>query len=383
MADSSPITLPEVNVAVLANARSSNIGNGALLEGTLRVLREDFPSKIFSRVLPWDEYSFQRKDFDEDFIADINEKSDLLLVIGAVTFNGRPYYTRGGMRFDLDPEQMAGIKKPVVFYGLSYRFWGGTEYGHLDKLKAAIDYIDGREDFLLALRDDGSMEWLTKMVGFPLTSAVTIPDPAMFVPHGSEHAAKSDQKQVFISLNNEDAATRFREPDSLALLLDAIASAITHVVEKWNAQVTIVNHYFDDLELVNPLLNRLAPWIAHMHVESVGPAHIRDTEGFYSHYERADVVISMRVHSMTPAVGMGIPCIILESQDRISSFSKKLGLQDMTIGIYDQELPSKLLTLLDNTLTNQDEIPNKTKVEVARRRQVLRDFNVKVAGLLR
>jgi polysaccharide pyruvyl transferase WcaK-like protein len=370
-------------IGVLANAHSSNVGNGALLEGTLRVLREDLDREFRHFVIPWDEYSFERRAFDDQFLETVNTESDLFVVIGAVTFNGRPYYGRAGMRFDLDPVQMDRIRKPVVFYGLSYRHWGEGPYGHLDKLREALRYIDGRPDFLLGLRDDGTQTWLEGLIGFRLENAITIPDPAMFVPHRMPaFLPPKTNKELLISLNNEDEAMRFREPGALDRLLDAVAATIRRAVEHWDAEVTIANHYFDDLALVNPLLSRLPPWLAHMRIKSIGPAHISETQEFYGRYASADALISMRVHSMTPAVGMQIPLVVLQSQDRISDFVQKFGLQDHSLSISDPELASKLPSALDRMFEEGDSLRQALAPEVAVRRERLQSFNQTIKGLL-
>jgi polysaccharide pyruvyl transferase WcaK-like protein len=367
-------------IGVLSNACSSNVGNGALLEGTLRVLREDLDREFRHFVIPWDEYSFERRVFDEQFLETVNEESDLFVVIGAVTFNGRPYYGRAGMRFDLSLEQMKAIRRPVVFYGLSYRHWGEGAYQHLDKLQAALRYIDERPDFLLALRDDGTQAWLENLIGFPLPHAVTIPDPAMFVPH-DEPAPAPARKELLISLNNEDEGMRFRETGALDRVLDAVAAVIRHAVERWDAEVTIANHYFDDLALVNPLLSRLPPWLAHMRIRSIGPAHVSETRDFYTRYASADALISMRVHSMTPAVGMGIPLIVLESQDRISDFVRKFDLGEHSFSINDSGLATKLPAALDQLFEHGSSIRQTLANKAAARRERLRIFNRSVNAL--
>ncbi|HEB94203.1 MAG TPA: hypothetical protein ENI94_12220, partial [Gammaproteobacteria bacterium] len=118
----------------LANFNSTNVGNGALIHGLEKTMEEDFSISIDWKREPWDDYTFGLRDFDQDFVDKINQ-SDGLIVGGAVTFNGRDYNDRTGTRFELPFQYWNKIKKPVVFYGLSYRCWKGQEYHHLDKLK--------------------------------------------------------------------------------------------------------------------------------------------------------------------------------------------------------------------------------------------------------
>ena len=66
----------------LANHHSTNIGNGALIFGTERVLREDLGSDIEFIPVPWDDYTFGLKEFDRKFVDLVNDTSDCLLVGG-------------------------------------------------------------------------------------------------------------------------------------------------------------------------------------------------------------------------------------------------------------------------------------------------------------
>ena len=52
----------------LANYGSTNIGNGALIQGTERVVNEDFTHDIEWNPLAWDDYTFGKKSFDEQFV---------------------------------------------------------------------------------------------------------------------------------------------------------------------------------------------------------------------------------------------------------------------------------------------------------------------------
>jgi len=90
----------QLNLIHLANLNSTNIGNGALIYGLERIVNEDFPVKINWHREPWDDYTFEFKDFDQSFV-DLVNMSDGLFVGGAVAIHGRRYVRNAGMRFDL------------------------------------------------------------------------------------------------------------------------------------------------------------------------------------------------------------------------------------------------------------------------------------------
>lgn len=84
----------------LANYGSTNIGNGALIQGTERVVSEDFPCDIEWIPAAWDDYTFGHSTFDQQFV-DLVNTHDGLWVNGAVALNGREYLRHTGSRLDL------------------------------------------------------------------------------------------------------------------------------------------------------------------------------------------------------------------------------------------------------------------------------------------
>ena len=164
----------------LANFNSTNVGNGALIGGLEKTINEDFKKEVIWKRLAWDDFTFQKKDFDLKFVDDINN-SDGLIVGGAVTFNGRDYNFRTGTRFELPFELWNKIKKPVIFYGLSYRNWPNQEYFHIDKLRKFIQNSLKLENFMISLRNDGTKLWLERKIGINSEEIFEVPDSAVFI----------------------------------------------------------------------------------------------------------------------------------------------------------------------------------------------------------
>ena len=78
-------------------------------------------------------------------------------------------------------EHISDIEKisiPIVFGGVSYRFWT-NEYPNLNALKTVLQHLDSRDNCLLAVRNDGTKDWLerilTKRFDF-----FEFPDPGLF-----------------------------------------------------------------------------------------------------------------------------------------------------------------------------------------------------------
>ncbi|MBP9869435.1 polysaccharide pyruvyl transferase family protein [Patescibacteria group bacterium] len=397
----------------LANWNSTNIGNGALIYGTERLLTEDAPYPIEIVPEAWDDYTFQLKHFDEAFVARVNAH-DALLVNGAVTFNAfREKMTETGMRLNLPFRLWDQIQRPIIFYGLSYRCWPFQSYPNTDALTRFVRWAIERPNIFFGVRNDGTKEWIEQRLGIISDQIYEVPDPGMFVPHEDRvypelHPGK---KNVLISLNNEDAVYRFATPfqkkcwsllaphvsdlhlrrtfQSIGLyrsLRLSISQSLARVVEELSRDEDIhfvlVPHYLDDYFMLDELVGELVERIAHQRLTSTGLLRVPETGYFYGRYAKADLALSMRVHSMSPSIGLGTPVVPITSQGRMTNYLAKIGLSDIAVDMrspsFAQELVKKSTSLL------HDPRPFKDRVSVVNRdlRECAKENNKRIFELL-
>ena len=377
----------------LANHHSTNIGNGALISGTERVLREDFATSIKFENEPWDDYNFvPDKRFNRSFVERVNAH-DALLVGAAIAINGRRYLSNAGMRLDLPVSLWPEIRRPVVFYGISYRCWPYQRYYHLDKFKELMEYLLSAPNVLFSLRNDGTKLWLERTLGYPLVGIEEIPDPALFVEteSGFHPQLAAGKKNIIVALNNEDEVFRFggaaRElvwrllgkhveeatlvklwqsvPDWRARrrrLVKRLAAAIEKISAQWDANFILCPHYLDDFKIIGELFDELPPKVAHQNTVSFGLLKVPHSAHFYDLYAKADLAISMRVHSMSPSIGVGTPMIALSTQPRLDVFMNDAGLGRHLLNTFDPDLTEKLASLANEILAD----PNPVKERFAR-----------------
>jgi polysaccharide pyruvyl transferase WcaK-like protein len=367
------------------NARSANVGNGALTDGAEYLLREDLRRAVEFRREAWDDYSFGIKPFDRRLVEMINSR-DAMIVGGAVAMNARPHYSNAGMRFDMPPELWSEIRKPIVFYGLSYRHWRGQTYHHADKLAWTLKYILDRDDMLLGLRNDGTREWLTETIGVEDERLRIVPDPGVFAIADTAHPYHEfdpDRRlNILLAFNDEDWEGRYSVADRRTSFIRGLVRPIERMIEKWDANLIIVPHYFDDYRMAIDFVESCRPQVAHQRMIASGLAGLRGGREFFGRYVKADMVISMRVHSMSPAIGLGTPMIPLVTQDRMTKFLDDIGLRDLAVDAFDADMPDRLEAAIDRTLSD----PNAVRLRFATARASMRDraraFNAEVGKLL-
>ena len=395
----------------LANFKSTNIGNGALILRTEQVLTEDLgPIEFLAE--PWDDYTFEIKKFDQDFVNKIN-RSDGLLVGGAVAFNGRHYLPNAGFRLDLPYSLLTQIKKPIIFYGISYKFWPKQYYHHRDKLIKTMDWLLSNPKVLFAVRNDGCKSWLESLIGYQSNKIIEVPDPALFVTAVDHRYPElvEDRPNIILSLNNEDEVYRYggraremfwsifgpyvSEKKLLKLwryipgwqkqrtaFLKRLAQAIEKLVAEQELNLILVPHYFDDYATMTELMSFLKPRILHQVTISTGLMRVPQTEYFYGRYAKADLVISMRIHSMSPSIGLGTPMIPLVSQSRMADFLENVGLRDIGVDILDPDLADKVYVKAKYALANKKELKDRFRNVSEEQRNEFKKFNKKVARLL-
>lgn len=397
----------------LANVNSTNIGNGALILGTEDTLTADLPMAVRWSREAWDDYTFGVRAFDRAFV-DLVNASDGLIVGGAVAINGRSYLANAGMRFDLPLELWPELRRPVVFYGLSYRHWPHQRFDNLDKLKRALDLALNNPRMLFSVRNDGTREWLADMCGTPPDLLPTVPDPALFTPHDADGVfpeIAAGKRNIILSFNNEDAVYRFGgaqrelmsaglsqrmpEKDFLALMdkvgdhrerrrrtLQGIVYAVERIAREWDVRYILAPHYFDDYEMINEFISLCQPRVAHQTMVSTGLLGVDQTRYFYGRYARADLAVSMRVHSMSPSIGLGVPMVPVITQDRMWAFLKEGGLDDLGLDAFADDLGDRLYAAMTAALQQPEPLRQRYRAARERFRADSRRFHGRVAEVL-
>ena len=102
---------------------------------------------------------------------------------------------------------------------------------------------------------------------------------------------------------------------------------------------------------------------------------------FYGRYRRADLVVSMRVHSMSPSIGLGVPMVPLVTQDRMTDFLADIGLADLAVDAFAADLSERLYAAIIGTLDQPKNVTDRFAAARATMRTRIAAVNARVAGL--
>src|SRR5262249_17860706 len=158
------------------------------------------------------------------------------------------------------------------------------------------------------------------------------------------------------SLNNEDESWRFRDEAQKKEFLTQLALAVENLASKWDLNVILCPHYLDDYKIMAEFMQMLTPRIAHQKLVSSGLLRVSQATYFYDLYSKADIALSMRIHSMSPAIGLGLPMLALSSQKRMAEFLNTAGLQDFKVDVFEAGLQEKVVSKVEYLLTHRDEV---------------------------
>jgi hypothetical protein len=396
----------------LANHGGRNIGNAALIYGVERVLREDLGRELEFVPEPWDLYSRGLRRFDGAFVDAVNA-CDGLIVGGAVSFDGSTRYANTGFRFDLPLELWPRLRKPVVFYGLSHRMFPRSSYAHVDALRRAVETAFDAGSMLFAVRNDGTKEWLeASVLGSKRDELHVVPDPGLFVPveEATHPELSRERTNVVLALNAEDEPLRWavashrrglgRPPGATGLrslvpissnwgwrearagFLDRLRRALDRLAGATPIHLVFCSHDFVDVGMGLELWRMLAPALQYetsftstLLLPSAGPR-------FYDLYTKADLALSMRIHSMSPAIGLGTPVVPIVTQSRIELFLEDAGLSDLGVNGHASTVEDEIYERARAILSDPEPVRARLADARARLRERVASFNARVAGLL-
>jgi polysaccharide pyruvyl transferase WcaK-like protein len=396
----------------LANHHSTNIGNGALISGLERTLREDLSIPVEFQPEPWDDYTIPgaTRRFDQGFV-DLCRRVDCLLVGAAVTLVGGAGHVHTGMRFGLPLELWDRIECPIVFYGLSYRTWPGQTYHHKEKLKAAIQYALRSDRCLFSVRNDGTKPWLSRLLNMDCRAIHEVPDPALYVETDEKAHPwhlHPEKVNIAISFNDEDQqerfATRFwrlatrcsanwRVAGGIVRRLPGrnrrrnafiaqVADVLDKLAAKYPIHIVLCPHHHEDFRMIADFFERCSSRLKHQVVLANALPKADRASQFYNFYQHVDMTLAMRVHSMSPSIGLGVPTVALCSQSRLRAFMHDAGLEDYALDIFAAGFPDRLWRLCETILAEPAQARNQMRKAAAQMRGRTQAFNQLIERLL-
>ena len=242
-------------------------------------------------------------------------------------------------------------------------------------LKQTLTSLCDNERNKIAVRNDGTKEWLRNVIDFQHDNLRVIPDPGLFVRYNVNKVEYSGIPYICVSLNNEDANDRFQGKNLQTKFITDFAEILNYVLDNFPQDIYLVPHSFEDLSLIEQVTKRISPRNLHQRVRVLGLPRFENAESVYEVYENASLVIASRVHSMSPALGMKIPVIVITTQERLTHFMSEMGLGMLVLDYSEKDLIRKLKQLTYQILSSDKAYVDEIANSVATARAEIYRFN--------
>ncbi len=380
---------------------TTNIGDGALVSGIHRTIREDWemPVDFISDCLMKYENYMGDKKYNNDLVDRINDCADLLLIGGGGMLDGGRGDKNAGMGFDLPLELLKKIRVPVVYYAVGFNLFDNQIYWNIGKLKKYIEFIVSQPNMLFAVRNDGSYERLYDAFGGRVNGFIEVPDPGLYVPTvDSEHPELLDDKvNILIQLAGDNPFSRYSSefwkymPALGKMLLRKrqnkqlrkLGIALQNISVQHDVNYVLCPHLVRDLTVNGQFISSIERGFSRFSFNSTGIQRgVEAARNFFDIYKKASLIIGMRGHSVICGVGLNTPTIALTSHSKVKGFMEKVGLSDRIIDISDPRIVERLEKMVLSVLENAVEEKNKLKNIYEECRLKTRKFNQSILNLV-
>ncbi|RYD62978.1 MAG: hypothetical protein EOP84_34075, partial [Verrucomicrobiaceae bacterium] len=139
-------------------AFAGNSGDGAMHDGAYRTRNEDCAFAFqYTQLELRDFVHWRTKTFDQSFL-DYANSFDLLLIGGNSVFQTWRTNTASGTCFDFPPDYLAGLRVPIVFYGIGCDATRGVDATTMGRFRKFLDICLESDRVLFSIRNDGSQQ---------------------------------------------------------------------------------------------------------------------------------------------------------------------------------------------------------------------------------
>jgi len=262
-----------------------------------------------------------------------------------------------GTTINMCPSLLDAFKVPVWFTSLGCVPHFPVPKTNINKLRTFLEACFNNPLITINVRNDSSILKLKQDIGPQYAEKVT-----EIVDHGFFYEALPTAElpiKNFIAVNiSEDqlpmqrSSGRVINPENYYSLL---AQTLNELLTSTNKNIVLVPHIYSDLAAISCLLNKMGDFEIRSRV-TIAPC-IQDITGanfIFNLYQKADLIIGMRLHANVCGLAMAKPTIGLQALDRVGYMYQHLGLTNRTI-LADQNFAEDLFNLSITALKHPNE----------------------------
>ena len=279
------------------------------------------------------------KSFDVDFVREANAH-DLVVVGGGNFFELSIEKSRTGATFDVPPEQLARIQKPILFNGLGCDQHKGYSPATVSRFRAFLDHVLADPRHAVSVRNDGSLETVRSLFGDSYAARIErIADCGFFLDLPGTAPARP---VIAVNVAADMPELRFDAHGAKGAVLSAgdamqeLASALQILLDSDpELGVVFIPHVFSDIDAISEVLRRIPDRLRRRRVD-IAP-YSSAMGGYvdaFQIYRSARVVLGMRFHATVCSIGMGRPVVCMMSYPKMADLLDEIQRPEIGVQLY-------------------------------------------------
>ncbi len=374
-------------------AWNRNIGDWALGYQLHRLLNEQGRSReIAFRFYMVDS---QRTYFHQPLVDQMNEEADLILIGGGGLIFHRPEdKSVSGWSFNIEPEKLQRITKPIAVYAVGYNRFGFDQREFPPETAPHLRLLQSKAA-LFSVRNSGTRRTLIDRYGLNAEKIDIVPDPGICLYDRPITIPKKRSGAPIIAVNWAGDRPHLRYPapheENARYFLKSLKDALVRCVHDTNAQVMFFPHLMNiDSDMYDEFaegfpegsifsIHRELPYLYAPPGEMLYP-HV---PFFTNIFRQADVLIGMRFHNCILGFGAGKPFITLGSHPKLRFFAEDVGLTRYNLPLTDpqHETADGMYRTIRDALENSA-YKDQVRSSLHRELEKLKTFNRRVLDLV-
>lgn len=324
---------------------TGNIGDLANHSGA----RVFFPQDFEYTELEIREFYWGERKFDDSFVDLCNEYD--LVIIGGGNYFELWVESATGTSIDLSIEVLKKIKTKILFYALGCDAGQGVPSNNLAKFSRFLDYLFASDQFLVSVRNDGSLDTIRNLLGETYASHIyKVPDGGFFATFGTDwhpdEVLPYRKTTIAVNLAGDMVDKRFPLVNDYGQFLESFCD----IINKKDFHFVFVPHIYKDIDIISNVLDCLDDKVRRTRI-SVAP-YIPDVHDYIlGLYQWCDLVLGNRFHANVCPIGMGIPTIGLINYPQVEKLYKELGIPEMATTLDNPYLEALIDIALNETAT--------------------------------
>jgi polysaccharide pyruvyl transferase WcaK-like protein len=331
----------KINILHIASF-NGNIGDNANHLGFRNTLNLLYPKFKFEFTEFEIRTTFRKEgSFDNEGFVNLANQHDLVFFGGGNFFELWVDHSCNNTSVNIPLKRLKKIKIPIIFYALGFDISMGFSDKGISKFCSWLDYVIEREDFVLSLRNDGSLKTMQKTLPKKYHQYFKkIPDGGFFIHKLIEsiHSKTSSNQLIGINIAGDMLDIRYDQSASsinYTSFLGEFTSMIHKLLEKNpHLKIKFFPHIYKDYKVINDILNIINEKYAR---ERILVHHYASGDEFtlntFQAYKECDLILGNRFHSNVCAISLSIPSIGLLNYSQIEYLYNDLNLDDRVVDI--------------------------------------------------